>query len=53
MKIVAIILGVIGFGFALYGYIDTAQINEPVVLSIMGLAIGLLGVIIALPKDPQ
>ncbi|MBD3401232.1 MAG: hypothetical protein GF399_12995 [Candidatus Coatesbacteria bacterium] len=52
-KVFAIILGVIGLGFAIFGYLDARPINEPIVLSIIGLAVGLLGVIIALPQEPQ
>jgi len=52
-KVFAIILGCIGLGFAIFGYLDARPINEPIVLSIIGLAVGLLGVIIALPQEPQ
>lgn len=52
-KIIAIILGVIGLGFAIFGYVDCSNMSENICLSIMGVAVGLLGVIIALPKDPQ
>jgi hypothetical protein len=33
--------------------VDCSNMSENICLSIMGVAVGLLGVIIALPKDPQ
>lgn len=55
-KIIAIILGSIGLILAVVAVV-VSVIHFPTsfntTLALLGLAVGLLGVIIALPKDPQ
>jgi uncharacterized membrane protein YccC len=52
-KVFAIILGCIGLILAIVALVLSFpyDLNSP--MAMLGLAIGLLGVIIALPKDPQ
>ena len=52
-KIIAIILGSIGLILTIVALVLSAPVSFNTTLAMLGLAVGLLGVIIALPKDPQ
>lgn len=52
-KVFAIILGCIGLILAIVALVLSFPYDFNIPLAIMGLAVGLLGVIIALPKNPQ
>lgn len=52
-KVFAIILGVIGLILTIVALVLGAPVSFYTILAMLGLSVGLLGVIIALPKDPQ